>query len=51
MQGILTFKSILAALRAGYEPYDRTEHGYLVRTKTAKGWALALVICNTTRAA
>ena len=43
MQGIMTFPSLVDALRAGFQVYDRTPHGYLVRTKTASGWALALV--------
>jgi hypothetical protein len=42
MQGIVVFKSISEALRAGYHVYDRTEHGYLVRTRTASGWAFAI---------
>jgi hypothetical protein len=44
MRGIMTFPSLAAAVQAGYQPYDRTESGYLVRTKTQHGWALALVI-------
>jgi hypothetical protein len=43
MQGVLVFKTLLEALNAGYHVYDRTEHGYLVRTRTAAGWALAIV--------
>jgi hypothetical protein len=43
MQGILTFQSLGQALRAGYHVYDRTADGYLVRTRTPRGWALALV--------
>jgi hypothetical protein len=44
MQGILTFRSLGQALRAGYHLYDRTSDGYLVRTRTSRGWALALVL-------
>jgi hypothetical protein len=41
--GIMVFKSLAEALRAGYQVYDRTSDGYLVRTRTAAGWAIALV--------
>jgi hypothetical protein len=44
MPGILTFRSLADALRAGYQVYDRTADGYLVRTRTANGWALAIVL-------
>jgi len=43
MAGILVFNSLAEALRAGFEPYDKTERGYLVRMRTAAGWALAIV--------
>ena len=46
MQGVITFKSLSSALRAGYQVYDRTENGYLVRIKTQAGWALARVYCK-----
>lgn len=46
MQGLVVFKSLADALRAGYQIYDRTETGYLVRTKTAAGWAIAIVTCK-----
>ncbi len=39
------FPSLIAALRAGYQVYDRTANGYLVRTRTATGWAIARVSC------
>jgi hypothetical protein len=38
-----TFKSVAAALRAGFHVYDRTEYGFLVRIRTSRGWALAVV--------
>jgi hypothetical protein len=41
--GITVFKSLADALRAGYQVYDRTSDGYLVRTRTSAGWAIALV--------
>jgi len=40
---MLIFHSVPEALRAGYQIYDRTQTGYLVRIKTDRGWALALV--------
>lgn len=40
---MLIFRSVTDALRAGYQIYDRTQTGYLVRIKTKRGWALALV--------
>ena len=30
-------------MKAGYQVYDRTATGYLVRTRTDRGWALAMV--------
>jgi hypothetical protein len=42
-QGLMTFSSLEQALRFGFHVYDRTESGYLVRTKTAAGWVLAIV--------
>jgi hypothetical protein len=46
MAGLMVFKSLADALRAGYQVYDRTADGYLVRTRTAAGWAIALVTCK-----
>lgn len=46
MQGITTFHSLQDALRAGYQVYDKYELGYLVRTRTAIGWANAVVVCK-----
>jgi len=43
MAGMVVFGSVAEALRAGYQVYDRTHDGYLVRIRTAAGWALALV--------
>ena len=40
---MVIFHSVDEALRAGYQIYDRSESGYLARTKTSRGWALALV--------
>lgn len=43
MSGLVVFKSIAEALRAGYHVLDRTPEGYLVRTRTSRGWAMAIV--------
>lgn len=43
MQGLTIFPTLSAAINAGYHVYDRTPHGYLMRTRTQAGWALALV--------
>jgi hypothetical protein len=44
MHGVITFRSVSEALRGGYHVYDRTDTGYLVRTRTKDGWAMALVL-------
>ncbi len=46
MSGVMVFNSLAEALRAGYQVYERTNEGYLVRTRTDAGWALALVNCK-----
>jgi hypothetical protein len=43
MQGVMTFPSLSDAIRAGFQVFDRTSDGYLVRTRTSAGWALAIV--------
>jgi hypothetical protein len=40
---MMVFTSLVDAIRAGYQVCDRTETGYVVRTHTAAGWAMALV--------
>ncbi len=44
MKGLVVFQTVRAALNAGFQVYDRTQDGYLVRTRTAAGWALALAL-------
>jgi hypothetical protein len=44
--GLLVFHSLAEALRAGFHVYDKTPEGYLVRVKTASGWAMAVVHCK-----
>ncbi len=46
MAGLMVFKSLADALRAGFQIYDRTQDGYLVRTRTSSGWAIAIVSCK-----
>ncbi len=46
MAGLMVFKSLADALRAGFQIYDRTQDGYLVRTRTENGWAMAVVNCK-----
>jgi hypothetical protein len=43
MSGMMVFDSLTAALKAGFQVYDRFEGGYIVRTRTTAGWAMALV--------
>lgn len=43
MSGLLVFRSLDEAIRAGFQVYDRVSDGYLVKARTATGWALALV--------
>jgi hypothetical protein len=43
MAGMIVFRSLDEAHRAGFEVYDRTPRGYLVQTRTEGGLALALV--------
>lgn len=40
---MLVFRSVTDAINAGFQVYDRTQTGYLVRTRTERGWALAIV--------
>ncbi|HXP93984.1 MAG TPA: hypothetical protein VN905_10990 [Candidatus Binatia bacterium] len=44
MAGILVFRSLVDAINAGFQIFDRTRDGYLVRARTVNGWAMALVI-------
>lgn len=42
MTGIIRFRSLAEAIRQGYQVYDETRAGYLLRIMTARGWAMAL---------
>jgi hypothetical protein len=41
------FYRLSDALALGYHVWERTEFGYVVRIRTAKGYALALVEART----
>ena len=43
MNGVVVFHSLAEAIKAGYQVLSANPEGYLVRTQTASGWALALV--------
>ncbi len=40
---MIVFSELKNAIDAGFQVYDRTGSGYLVRLKTARGWVLAVV--------
>jgi hypothetical protein len=44
MKGLLVFRSLGEAVRAGYQVCDRTADGYRVRIRTSRGWALAIAV-------
>lgn len=44
------FYSLVEAVQAGFQVYDRTPTGYLVRIRTESGWALAIVDLGVNRA-
>ena len=46
MPGVVVFKTVNDAIKAGYQIYDKTSKGYLVRIMTPAGWAQALVEYN-----
>ncbi len=41
---MVVFHSVADAVNAGFEIYDRTKNGYLVRTKAVGGCAVAFVV-------
>jgi hypothetical protein len=51
MQGILVFNTLAEAVASGFEVFDRTADGYLVRKRTDRGWAIALARQRTPTAA
>lgn len=42
MTGIIRFRSLAEAIRQGYQVYDKTPTGYLLRIMTGQGWAMAV---------
>jgi hypothetical protein len=44
--GILAFTNLNQAFRAGYHLYERTEHGFIARMRTAGGWIYAAIVLN-----
>ncbi len=40
---MIVFSSLAEAVRRGFELYERLPDGYVVRTRTQRGWAMALV--------
>ncbi len=47
--GIHVFYSLQEALALGYEVYEQTEYGYLVRLKIGEAWGFAIVDLRTGR--
>ena len=43
MSGLLVFTSLHEAIQAGYQIYERTPTGYIVRIRTSNGFAFAIV--------
>jgi hypothetical protein len=41
--GIRVYRFLNEAIKDGFQVYDRTESGYLVRRRNADRWELALV--------
>ena len=48
-QGITVFNTVAAAMREGFEIWDRTEYGHLARTRTAAGFAFAMVVLRAAK--
>ena len=43
MSGMVVFTSLAEAIRQGYQLYERTPTGYIVRIRTEHGFAFAVV--------
>ncbi len=43
---MIVFHSLSEALRAGFQVEDRAPYGYLVRMRTLRGWARAIVVAR-----
>jgi hypothetical protein len=44
---MIVFHSLSEALRAGFHVEDRSPDGYVVRTRTQRGWARAVVVLRS----
>jgi hypothetical protein len=51
MQGLQVFRSLTEALREGYQVDHLTREGYVVRTRTPRGWTMALVAVSASSSA
>jgi hypothetical protein len=49
MNGLMVFSTLTAAIAAGFSVYDRNANGYLVRLRTSRGYALAVVDLRSNR--
>ncbi len=47
MAGIQVFSSLAQAQHAGFEFYDRTAEGFIVRRRINDRWAMAVVVLGT----
>jgi hypothetical protein len=43
MSGLVIFRNLSDAIRAGYQVCDCSPEGYVVRTWTDRGWTLGIV--------
>lgn len=44
-RGMLVFRSVGEALKAGFQIYDRTPNGYIARARIDGYWQMALIEC------
>jgi Ca2+-binding EF-hand superfamily protein len=44
-QGMIVFRSVGEALKAGFQIYDRTQNGYIARARIDGYWRMALIEC------
>jgi len=42
MNGLMVFSSLVEAIRNGFQVCGECGEGYLVRTRTERGWAMAI---------
>lgn len=42
MNGVMVFNSLSEAIRNGFQVCGEYSEGYLVRTRTERGWAMAI---------